>query len=683
MADNIDPQQIEQLNNNLAKLNETLGGVGSSGANAGQSLTNLDKGAQKSFTVFQQLSLSGTAFAKSMYSGEKASQQFATGMIGAIDLITVALGPLGLGARLALEGFKLLTKGISATVKQGEDLFKSYQDLSRSGATASQGITGVFNQMQNFGYGIEELDKMVKLVSENSETLAKFSLTAADGTNAFSGAMQGLVRDPALRVLGKMPDDINSAGAAFIRQSVRAGMSQKEVGDRLSAQTLKYVYDLDRLQKLTGISADQLQKQQDEAMAEDAYNDVMSELKQRALAGDSLAQAQIEKITTVMSKLGPEMRKEFIASIGGDISAGTRLFMGAPTLMRNIQDETVSVSKTMNDLNRDAANTVGAFGKSARLAAQATRETIGPLYEYRELISGTADFDEREAAAKRAGIVQDKATENLAKMDLRRMNERDAVQSFTQLGVLPATRALLGFTKVAEGVARMLPGAGLGGASSVGSKLDALAALGPGGTGVGGVNGILATIRQRESGGNYGAQAPGSSASGAYQFIDSTWQSLTKKYGIGGDFTSAKLAPKEIQDAIAGKYVQDILKQSGGDVSKVPLAWYTGNVQGKISNSALAANNGLTPETYQSGWMSDYSKIAGPLGGYQSQMSGVNPSKSLSVPGDSAQTTQTLPVAGDDRHIDLLDRINGTLARMLSSTEATAAHTKKSVQLAS
>jgi hypothetical protein len=121
---------------------------------------------------------------------------------------------------------------------------------------------------------------------------------------------------------------------------------------------------------------------------------------------------------------------------------------------------------------------------------------------------------------------------------------------------------------------------------------------------------VLATIRTRESGGNYQAQAPGSSASGAYQFIDSTWQSLTKKYGIGQEYNKAKDAPPEIQDSVAAKYVQEILKQNGGDVSKVPLVWYTGNAQGKMSSQALAANNGLTAETYQQKWMDTYNKVS-------------------------------------------------------------------------
>lgn len=121
---------------------------------------------------------------------------------------------------------------------------------------------------------------------------------------------------------------------------------------------------------------------------------------------------------------------------------------------------------------------------------------------------------------------------------------------------------------------------------------------------------IADTIKQKESGNNYLAQAKGSSASGAYQFTNGTWKSLTKKYGIGTEYSSARQAPPEIQDAIAGKYIEDIMKDAGGDVTKVPLTWYTGNKQGKISQEAIAANNGLTPQMYQNAWLKIYNTKA-------------------------------------------------------------------------
>lgn len=119
---------------------------------------------------------------------------------------------------------------------------------------------------------------------------------------------------------------------------------------------------------------------------------------------------------------------------------------------------------------------------------------------------------------------------------------------------------------------------------------------------------ILATIKLKESNNNYKAQSPSSSASGAYQFIDSTWNRLTKKYGIGTEYAKAKDAPPQIQDAVAELYVNEILLQTNGDITKVPLVWYTGNPEGKMSAEALAANKGMTGETYQASWLSKYSQ---------------------------------------------------------------------------
>lgn len=122
----------------------------------------------------------------------------------------------------------------------------------------------------------------------------------------------------------------------------------------------------------------------------------------------------------------------------------------------------------------------------------------------------------------------------------------------------------------------------------------------------GDVEKILSTIRMRESGGDYNIQSKSSSASGAYQFVDGTWRSLTKKFNVGTEYSRAYMAPPEVQDEVARRYANDILRRSGGDVSKVPLEWYTGNINGVMSAKALAANNGLTPQEYQKRWMENY-----------------------------------------------------------------------------
>ncbi len=89
---------------------------------------------------------------------------------------------------------------------------------------------------------------------------------------------------------------------------------------------------------------------------------------------------------------------------------------------------------------------------------------------------------------------------------------------------------------------------------------------GPSAAGCGDLAVILDTIRTIESGGDYTAPKNPGGASGAYQYIDSTWNDYE-------GYTSAYLAPPEIQDARAAIDVQAILAKYG-DVAYVPIVWY-------------------------------------------------------------------------------------------------------------
>jgi len=62
--------------------------------------------------------------------------------------------------------------------------------------------------------------------------------------------------------------------------------------------------------------------------------------------------------------------------------------------------------------------------------------------------------------------------------------------------------------------------------------------------------GFLACVRRHESGGNYTAKNPNSTASGAYQFLDSTWRTMSARAGHSG-WGSARHAPPHVQDAVA------------------------------------------------------------------------------------------------------------------------------------
>ena len=794
MADNIDPQQIDTLNENLKALIETMGGVAAKGPGVSKSLGEMAGLGKNANAALGILGSSAAAVGGALYNGEKGAKVFSSAIenaSNALTLLVLAIPGLGIAAKVAAVAANLFAKGLNAASKQGDALYKTYQDLQKSGATASDGITGVFNNMQKFGYGIEELDKMTKLVTENSQTLAKFSLTAADGTSAFASEMQGLVRDKGLKVLGKMPDEINAAGAAYIKQSVAAGRSQKDIGDNLGVSTKQYIMDLDRLQRLTGTSADQLQKQQDEAMSEDAYNDVMSDLKARADTGDANATAQIKKITTTMASLSPEMQKEFQKSIGGDISAQQKLMMRMPTLMKNVMDESVGVGQTMNDAKKDITTYVDTMGKSYRLNSEGMREYGGTLRSAREEITQFSNWEEREAAAAKGIKVEDAATDSLAKINLEQMNSRDALQSFVQLGVAPATRAMAALAKGTSTATSLLPGAGPAGQNSVAGKLDAMNTAGgkvvPSGAG-GGPAGEAkpvspgpkgkeqqayydkmydSLLKEAKAAGlknaevvaklgaaqtsletGYGKHMVGNNAfgikakqggasvgastqefeNGRMVTKNQNFRAYDKPEDSAKDYIKFLQENKRYKDVLGSNNLSDAIAAQGKTgyatdpnyANKLAgIAGTYGNTTGAKSNAndkidqqlaaidkktaqiqAQADNNRKQPYTTPASdshkaQLGDLDKAAqaardklaattaGPLNGYQSQLSGLNPSKTLPEKTDATQTAANLPAAGDDKHADLLSQILGSLDNLNHSNQQIASSTKKSVQLQS
>ena len=104
--------------------------------------------------------------------------------------------------------------------KQSDALFDTYKNLSQSGLSDAGGMRSIFDNMQKFGYGIEQLGDMTALLKANSKELAAFGGTAASGTKAFADAAADIQRSEvgkSLQMLGKTPDDINK-GTACRRQ---------------------------------------------------------------------------------------------------------------------------------------------------------------------------------------------------------------------------------------------------------------------------------------------------------------------------------------------------------------------------------------------------------------------------------------------------------------------------------
>jgi hypothetical protein len=119
---------------------------------------------------------------------------------------------------------------------------------------------------------------------------------------------------------------------------------------------------------------------------------------------------------------------------------------------------------------------------------------------------------------------------------------------------------------------------------------------------------ILATIRYIESRGDYDAPPNRGNASGAYQFIASTWD------GYGG-YDHAYLAPPQVQDERAAADVDRFLAQWNNDVSMIPVLWYFPRAAREPALMDVvpvpSAGNVLTIREYQQRWLGVWAFLSG------------------------------------------------------------------------
>jgi len=150
--------------------------------------------------VLEKLADAAINSQKAMYRGEKGAAAFNQSigdMADAAQIASVGLsllipgGPLMKAAYagiayLATSAMKAGSELIQTANKQSDTLYDTFQRLSKSGAAGSDGMTGVFGDIQKLGLGIQDLDGYISLINDSSRDLARFGGSVTSGRKAFA-----------------------------------------------------------------------------------------------------------------------------------------------------------------------------------------------------------------------------------------------------------------------------------------------------------------------------------------------------------------------------------------------------------------------------------------------------------------------------------------------------------------
>jgi putative chitinase len=378
----------------------------------------------------------------------------------------------------------LIVKGATmyakAVAKQSDTLFKSYQEISRSGATAAGGMTELYGNMQKLGYGIAELGNMAALVQENSDNLALLGGTVFEGTRAFSD-MSNSIRNSELgfrfESMGISVDNMNKGIAGYLRIQAMTGQQQLKTQAELQAGAEAYIMQQDRLTKLTGASADEQQKIREAALSEERFAASQAQLRRRAVEEGNASLAEEadrrEKLNVMITKqFGPEAAKAFRDSTTGFLnSPEAQKFLRTFPEARRLMMEGASAEDIQAAMKRGAAETTR-LSEGLAMAGRANQIYINNAELYRG--QAAKDLAQAGVQADEEQKVGDAATRTMTGLARTQRATRDSLQDLMQMGIRPVTATMQGLAKVMG----TIPGVAAKAADVIGGS--------PGGIGKGG-----------------------------------------------------------------------------------------------------------------------------------------------------------------------------------------------------
>ena len=256
---NVTAEILARVNSDLEKFGYITDDTARAMKDAETGVKNFSKKAEQAADLtlksFTAAAGAGIEMAKAMHDGAQGNQAFNSSLdkmkegvesTGALLTALIPGGPIikALVAAVTMATSKLIDLQKVAG-KMSDDLFKGFQGLSKSGAAASDGMTGLQAGMRKLGLGVQDMDGYVKLISASSKDLALFKGSVFAGRKAFEDIGQGMQQyNYQLRAAGLTQEEINAGTMSYLKLQTQVGMAQTMTTRQLAEGAKKYLVEI-------------------------------------------------------------------------------------------------------------------------------------------------------------------------------------------------------------------------------------------------------------------------------------------------------------------------------------------------------------------------------------------------------------------------------------------------------
>lgn len=438
---------ISNATKSMDKFGDAVGYVASAAMSSGKAMLEGKKGA--------------TAFNESVDDMAKAAAA-----AGVVLTLMVPGGPL---LKLFFAGVTAAVGAVAAYTKatntMADQLYKTYSGLSKAGASASDGMTGVKKASDQLGLSVGEMDVFVGQIAANSKDLALFSGSVFEGRQKIGDMGEALKgsREDFLK-MGMSMADVSEGMMGYLKIQTRLGQSQNKTTAELADGAKKYLVEQDALSKLTGQTRKEMEDQRERALQGEQF---AAKIRQLQLEGNDKAAQELLKMNSIYEAAGPKMAAAFQASVTGNLS-------NADAQEANLASNGAMLETTQKVIAgqmsyTDAVTITGtAMGKTADTVGVvlgqfgAYNDSFGPINEQLKL----AQLAQGDITANMAKIKEDqkkvleggadKLLENQARLINAQIDANKQMEAFVFQGIAPAQEAMEALAKATNAAGQFL-----------------------------------------------------------------------------------------------------------------------------------------------------------------------------------------------------------------------------------
>jgi muramidase (phage lysozyme) len=350
-------QTLAQVNQDMKQFGQVLPGTRQALLNAQTGIRNFGMKADLASQGLSTLAAATGAYTRAVYQGNTtataanaALDQFQqTVNLAAAALVVLTPGGVVIKSLVAAAAYltaKVFGAGAEAMKLSNEmaaGQFKLFQDISKSGATASDGLEGMFDDLQKMGILLNEFPEFGSLVKQSSADLASLGGTVRQGAKALALSSQQVnMNREALFRTGMTQEDINDATVSYLKLQTQLGRNTKdEISDtvKLGKSARDYIDEQNKLTMITGQDRKSREAARAAAMNEERFRAKMRSLE---LAGDTEGVKSMTMFNDVVQGLAPE-----VAQGARDMFAGNLTSEAAQKLQRSAPEAFATLQKLL------------------------------------------------------------------------------------------------------------------------------------------------------------------------------------------------------------------------------------------------------------------------------------------------------------------------------------------------